>query len=240
MFAAMNPIAIGYFPRRPCRRGSGGRILPPQLEEMCNVGHPGPCGPPDWINLWLHNELWVYDTEARAWAVAADNANLHRLRAELSGHWDGIPGSADAAMDRYIARHVPLPEPAAPSEGARFDWDLYAYRMFPVRFAHGKEEPFAISLVGVQPLPEDYDWLGYDVVSRETDAEFGCSPLDCNGLCVKVAVNRYCLVNELGLAFRLATEWSIGEYQPDGSYVGPAEPGPYYVVEVFRKRIPRC
>jgi len=232
----MNPIPIGYFPRQPCRHGSGARILPPQFEEMCNLGHAGAWGPPKWINLWLHNELWIYDTEARAWAVAVDNANLHRLLAELSSHWDGIPGSVEAAMDRYIAQHVPPPNSAAPAEGASFDWDLHAYRMFPVRFAQGEEEPFAVSLVGVQPLPDDYDWLGYDVVNRETDAEFGCSPLNCNGLYTEVAVNRYCLVNDLDLAFRLAREWSIGEYRPDGSYVGSAEPGPYHVVEVFRKR----
>lgn len=36
---------------------------------------PNAIAPPDWINLWLHNDYWVFDTEARAWAAAAEHAS---------------------------------------------------------------------------------------------------------------------------------------------------------------------
>ena len=80
----MTPILIGYLARRPWNRAEDARILPPPIEEMCNVGRMNWDGPPDWINLWLHNGLWIYSTEARAWAAAVDNTNLHRLRADVS------------------------------------------------------------------------------------------------------------------------------------------------------------
>jgi hypothetical protein len=189
-------------------------------------------GPPQWINLWLHNDYWLYSTEALAWAVAVDNSNLHRLRAELSRRGDG---NAQQAMEQYISRHVPGPEAALRGIGSRFDWHLYAYRMFPVRFADGTESPYPIRGDGIQPLPPDYLKLGLDVVSRERDLEFCYSPLNCNGWHQQVAVNRYGLLDQLDAAFQLACHWSAGKYNTDGSYVGPAEPGPYFIVEVFRK-----
>ena len=164
--------------------------------------------PPDWISLWLHNDYWVYNTEARAWAAAVDNANLLCLRAELTKRWDGKPGSVEEAMDQYIARHVPLPGPATLAEGRRFEWWVFAYRMFPVRFADGAEARYPICADGVQPLPADYLYLGLDVVSRERDLAFCHSPLDCNGWYSKVAVNRFCLLDELETAFQLARHWS--------------------------------
>ena len=230
------PVLIGYFARRPWNRTEDVRILPPQVRDMCNVGQMSANGPPDWIKLWLHNDFWLYSTEARAWAAAVDNSNLHRLRAELSRHWDGTPGSVERGMDQYIACHVPLPGASLQSVGRRFDWQLYAYRMLPVRFADGKEAPYAIREEGVQPLPADYLRLGLDVVSRERELEFCYSPLDCNGWYQKVAVNGYCLLDQLETAFELARHWSVGKYDANGSYIGPAEPGPYSIVEVWRKR----
>ena len=230
----MSPILIGYFAHRPWTRAEDRRLFPAQIEAMCNVGNA--IAPPDWINLWLHNDYWVFSTEARAWAAAVDNANLHRLRADLPRRRDGKPGSIEAGMDDYIARHVPVPDAAAPSAGRRFEWWLFAYRMFPLRFADGVEAPYPIRAEGVQPLPADYDYLGLDVVSRERDLEFCHSPLDCNGWYTKVAVNRFCLLDELETALQLARHWSNGKFDEKGSYVGPAEPGPYFIVEVFRKR----
>jgi hypothetical protein len=232
-----SPILIGYFARRPWSRAEDGpRVLPPQVEEMCNVGRMGYDGPPKWIDLWLHNhEFWLYDTEMRAWAAAVANANLHGLHAELSRKWDGIPGSIEAAMDEYIARHVPPPATSYPWADSRSQWHLYAYRMFPVRFADGTEAPHHLVASGVQPLPADYEHLGLDVVSRERDLEFSYSPLDCNGWYAKVAVNRHCLVDDWETARSLALHWSQGKFNEKGNYIGPAEPGPYYIVEVFRK-----
>jgi len=66
---------------------------------------------------------------------------------------------------------------------------------------------------------------------------FEHSPLWCNGWWSKVAVNRYCLLDEVEEAFRLARHFSDGHQEKPGSYVGPAEPGPYFVVEVLRRRL---
>jgi hypothetical protein len=49
--------------------------------------------------------------------------------------------------------------------------------------------------------------------------------------------NRYCLLDKLETAFQLARDWSSGNYDANGSYIGPAEHGLYFVVEVFRKRL---
>ena len=236
--SAPEPILLGYFAMRPWNRTEDVRILPPQVTDMCNVGRMrmSANGPPDWTELWLHNDFWLYSTEARAWAAAVDNSNLHRLRAELSRCWDGTPGSVESGMDQYIACHVLLPGSSLQCVGRRFDWHLYAYRMFPVRFADGKEAPYTIQGEGIQPLPADYLRLGLDVLSQEIDLQFCYSPLDCNGWYQDVAVNGYCLLDQLETAFELACHWSDGKYDANGSYSGPAEPGPYSIVEVWRKR----
>ena len=65
----MNSILIGYFTRRPWNQAEDQRRLPPQIEELCNVGHRQSGGPRRWIDLWLHNRFWIYSTEAQAWAA---------------------------------------------------------------------------------------------------------------------------------------------------------------------------
>jgi hypothetical protein len=102
-------------------------------------------------------------------------------------------------------------------------YDLHAYRMFPVRFDEGKEEPFSILDMDVQPLASSYRRLGYDVVSRQMGNEFECSPLSCNSGAEQFEVNEHCLVDAPERAMELALEFSRG----------PWEPGPYYVVEVM-------
>jgi hypothetical protein len=74
-----------------------------------------------------------------------------------------------------------------------------------------------------------------DLVNRPCDTTFGCSPLDCNGHYQHVSVNRCCLLERIEMAFDLARHWSSGKYNADGSFSGPAEPGPYFVIEVLRK-----
>lgn len=235
----MTPVLIGYFARRPRLRSEDFRLLPPQIEEFCNVGHMRDGAPPDWVELWLHNAIWLYSTEAQAWAAAVDTENLRRIFTEESRRWDGVRGSVQRIMNEYIALHVPRPEVSFSACDARFHWNLFAYRMFPVRFAKGAEESYEVEpgdLEPVQPLPEDYAWLGLDVVNRQCENMLECSPLNCNGHYDTVTVNRYCLLDHYETAVQLAWHWSIGKYNSDGAFVGPAEPGPYFIVEVFRKR----
>jgi hypothetical protein len=65
------------------------------------------------------------------------------------------------------------------------------------------------------------------VVSRSCGSSFECSPLSCNGAAERVEVNEYCLVDDPAEAFRLAALFS----RLEEGY----EPGPYFVVEVWRR-----
>ena len=98
----MTPVLIGYFPRRQRPRAEDGRAraLPPQIEEFCNVGHMLDGTPQDWVELWLHNALWLYSTEAQAWGAAVDTANLRRIFSEESRRWDGVRGSVQRIMNQ--------------------------------------------------------------------------------------------------------------------------------------------
>lgn len=238
----MKPVLIGYFPRRPRPRAEDGRAaaLPAQIEEFCNVGHMNEGAPPDWVELWLHNALWVYSTEAQAWGAAVDTENLRRIFIEESSRWDGVRGSVQRIMDEYIARHVPSPEASFSADDARFHWHLYAYRMVPIRFANGADEPFEIpedDFHPAEPLPDSYVSLGLDLANRTCGNKFECSPLNCNGHYDTVTVNRHCLLDDLALATQLARHWSNGKFDAQGSYIGPAEPGPFFIIEVLRKRL---
>jgi hypothetical protein len=231
----MRPQIVGYAARRPWDGSIDRRKLPPHLQDMCSAGNCTAVNPDRWIDLWLHNDpYWLYDTELRAWAAAVDNENLHSLRAELTLTWDGVPGSIEPRMDEYIARHVPPPG-ACDTSMERFRWELFAFKMFPVRFHKGTEAPLAINTPGVQPLPADYEYLGLDVVSRDCDQSFSHSPLNCNGHYEDIPVNSHLLLDDLELAFKCARHWCQDKYTPEGSYIGPAEPGPYFIVEVHRK-----
>jgi hypothetical protein len=107
----------------------------------------------------------------------------------------------------------------------RHKFKLYAYFMFPVRFDGGREEPYELPALSVEPLPSSFIRLGYDAVSRSTGNDFECSPLSCNGMAEHVPVNRHCLVDTEQEAFKLAREFSAGN----------CETGPYYVVEVWSR-----
>ena len=54
---------------------------------------------------------------------------------------------------------------------------------------------------------------------------FGCSPLSCNGMAVKIAVNRYCRLDDLDNAFVIAKRFAAGG----------VEPGPYVIIEVLQR-----
>ena len=232
----MIPVPIGYFSKQTMRRSTS-PDLPPNVDELCNVACASP-GPDGWIDLWLHNDMWLYDTELLAWAVATDIGNLRQLRERISARWDGVPGSFQKAMNQYIIRHTVLPEGNIPEQDACCGWDLYAYKAFSVRFESGREEPYSLSRLNVQPIPANYERLGYDPVSRENENTFSHSPLFCNGWWDRVSINRFCLLDDPSEAFRLARHFSDGKFISPGHYAGPAEPGPYFVLEVLRRKRP--
>jgi len=108
----------------------------------------------------------------------------------------------------------------------RHEFDLYAYCQFPVKFVGGREEPFEFPPLQIQPLDSSFERLGYDIVNSSGGSSFGCSPLSCNHMATEVRVNRCCLVEECELAFQLGIKFEAGG----------CEPGPYYVVEVWRQQ----
>jgi hypothetical protein len=177
----MTPILIGYFPKRTKRK-------PEWLEaagvvEICSVSCCISEEPEEWIDKWLHNDMWVYDSPELAWSV------------------------------------VP--------EAARPEYDLFAYKLFPVVFENQERKPFALPEIHPQPLSDSFRKLGYDAVSRFAGAAFECSPLSCNSMADEVPVNRYCLFDEPEIALQKAAD-----FEASG-----CEPGPYFVVEVWRRAV---
>jgi hypothetical protein len=124
---------------------------------------------------------------------------------------------------------------AEPHRGA---YDVYAYFMLPVAFEDDGEmrdlnqterDVLAEAENGVGQMPQGYVCLGWDFATNslgwETWPLFGCSPLTCNGLAQYIATNRYGLIDDIDRAFAVAGE----------IVQTPCEPGPYYLVQVWRK-----
>ena len=76
-------------------------------------------------------------------------------------------------------------------------------------------------------MPAGWEFLGYDLASGSTGYGFECSPLSCNHCAENTPVNRHCLMDDLHLAVQKGIEF--------GNRQSGVEPGPYYLVEVFRK-----
>jgi len=105
-------------------------------------------------------------------------------------------------------------------------YELQAYRMLPTAWDGGTEKPFPIPPLHVEPLPTDFQSVGFDVVSIEgAHGGFGHSPLSCNSMAQEIATNEHCLLDDIDVAMRTANAFSHGN----------VEPGPYYVVEVLRR-----
>jgi hypothetical protein len=75
-------------------------------------------------------------------------------------------------------------------------------------------------------MDSTFEKLGYDIVTRYAGNIFEHSPLSCNGLAEEIKVNRYCLIDGSEMAFEIAKQFEVKG----------AEPGPYYVVEVWRQK----
>lgn len=63
----MEPTLIGYFPKHVVTRPDW--LKAGQVKEICSVSGCVSVGPVDWINRWVHNELWLFDNEQAAWSV---------------------------------------------------------------------------------------------------------------------------------------------------------------------------
>lgn len=232
----IEPTLIGYFPKRA--------EIPPtsaplHVTVLCNVGFCDGLSPKGYVDAWLHNEFWLYDTEMLAWGVALQTDNLRRMHDELARTWDGVQGSVQAVLAKFIDQHVPPPGACADWESTELRWQVFAYRLFPNLFTPGKRQPIEFPELEVTPLPADYERLGYDPVSvcapqpgcKALGGNFAHSSLSpcCNGLCGHIPGNRFCLLDTAEEGLRRAEEFANGG----------GEPEPYVLVEVWRKWLPR-
>ncbi len=173
----MELTLAGYFPKVTAVPADWS--LPAHLTEICSVSNCVNRAPARWVELWLHNQLWLFDS----------------------------PGDARLGIGD---------DPRA--------FEIFAYRLAPLRFVEGRTEPWPVERVAVEPLPADFQSLGFDAVSASHGVQFECSPLSCNRMAAEIPVNRYCLVDTLEDAIAAAVRFS--SEQP--------EPGPYHVLEVLR------
>lgn len=104
-----------------------------------------------------------------------------------------------------------------------------AYWIHPVWFnargAHeGLHHALHPPLLAQPPDLSAYARVGYDVVSI-TNGAVGCSPLFCNCLANEIAVNRFCLLDDIEQAMDVGKRFGVE--QP--------EPGDFVLFEVWRK-----
>lgn len=123
--------------------------------------------------------------------------------------------------------------------------EAYVYRAFPLVFDTSGVPRLITSAdllgKGIRkprlPHLQRYTRLGYDITECSLDRAWqvdtwsGCSPLSfgCNGIAsaMGTVVNDHCLVDDVGAAYDLATLFGIQR----------PEPGPYLIVEVWRRTL---
>ena len=105
----------------------------------------------------------------------------------------------------------------------RAEFELYAYRMFPLQIDDTTEESFDIPRLTVTPMNTAFAPLGYDIVCRTAGTSFECSPLSCNRMAEHIATNKYCLLQDFETALNTAKALEGAQ----------CEPGPYFIVEVW-------
>ena len=108
-------------------------------------------------------------------------------------------------------------------------FEIYAFQQVPARFKDGTAEDEEVLAPDVVPLTDDFEFLGFDAVSRSCGNAFECSPLSCNHGAESIPCNANCLFDTLEEATERAREFSSGGW----------EPGPYTVVEVYRRKRPK-
>lgn len=125
---------------------------------------------------------------------------------------------------QWLYDTVALAESVVPP-GERDAFSIVGYRVAATMFDEGDEVPLDEA---IQPLPGPevgFESLGFDAVGR-LQTTFACSPLSCNHAADKLATNEHCLFRTVQEAMPAAREFSRGGW----------EPGPYWIVEVLRRR----
>ena len=107
------------------------------------------------------------------------------------------------------------------------DLDIFAFNLLPVRFDRLRQIPMELSARKQDLL--DYTFLGFDIVTLSESSQIACSPLSCNGGAEFFEANQFCLID------RFEDAWRVCATIASESALNRWEPGPYFLVEVFRK-----
>jgi hypothetical protein len=180
--------------------------------------------------VWSPSEQWCSNWGDHILQIGSVSGCLSSRAPNWIDRWD-FNGSTCWNDERSALAAVP--EVSLPQ------FRLFCYRLLPVLFGTSGE-PKNVSIddlfpVGLADLPSEpdlsnYQSLGYDIVEahplKTSILGFGCSPFSCNGMAEEIAVNRYCLLDDLDNAFANAKRFGVE--QP--------EPGPYVVIEVLSRR----
>jgi len=118
-------------------------------------------------------------------------------------------------------------------EPERAGFQIFAYRIFPIVIHKGRQQETQLPVVNAEPLPPDWERLGFDPVTfhglipeeHQHLRCFGHSPLSpfCNGRCSDIPVNRFCLLDDADEGWKRTIEFSSGG----------GEPEPYVLAEVW-------
>ena len=210
----VEPILTGYFPGYPLPRRHW--LAAPTVVEFCCANRAHFRWPENWMHQKRHNALLQFDSEEIAWTVLRDEIVVQLERDD----------TRDPPWNVEILR--------LPSE----EFHLYAYKVWPICFRAGQSQDLQFATPQAECMPGDYRKLGYDVVSWAGAGDFGCCPLFCNEEARTQPVNPYCLLDEITPALDLARFCSTADWKPGPHYGGREDPGPYCVVEVWRKARP--
>ncbi len=100
-------LFAGYFPKKIVKRDAW--LKAPQISEIWSVSECMSKGPGDWINKWLHNDLWLFDTVALAEAVIPpeDRAETRVLAYRI---WDRMFDAGQDVEAPLVVKDLPGPE----------------------------------------------------------------------------------------------------------------------------------
>lgn len=74
----MELVLIGYFPKRYLARPDW--LAGEHIREVCSVSECMASGPEGWLEKWVHNDMWAYNSVHDAWSVALEEAEADAWR----------------------------------------------------------------------------------------------------------------------------------------------------------------
>lgn len=140
-------------------------------------------------------------------------------------------------IDHWKHNYVGLYDTAALAqaiipEDKSIEYTIFPHSALPVAFHEGHPidwNPWTNAERTPPELDREFDeQLGFDIVGYTNGGFFECSPLSCNGVAKNIAVNRFCLLDDLQRAIEIATDFSRPESR--------VEPAWAYVIVEVRKR----